>query len=204
MCIVYGCFATTGGSRRSHWRGPAAVSAKNTEQISELGGSGGMPPEKFFFSNARCCKLDHFFKIFVRPLGGGLGPPWPPPWSRLWIWGPQVASRLFHSGLEFGLSGKILTPPSCCNLVWHTNACTEGRVWTGRPKSCSLVQGPTLPQIHRHMFPSKILCFLWQWATELVVVVYTHFTIIKLLQVRSGSVGDEALASSRRNNWLEV
>ena len=26
----------TGGSRRSHWRGPAAASAKNTEQIREL------------------------------------------------------------------------------------------------------------------------------------------------------------------------
>ena len=39
----------TGGSRHSHWRGPAAMSAKNTEQISELGGSGGMPPGKFFF-----------------------------------------------------------------------------------------------------------------------------------------------------------
>ena len=34
----------TGGSRRSHWQGPAASSAKNTEHISELGGSGGMPP----------------------------------------------------------------------------------------------------------------------------------------------------------------
>ena len=39
----------TGGSRRSHWRGPVASSAKNMEQISKLGGSGGMPPGKIFF-----------------------------------------------------------------------------------------------------------------------------------------------------------
>ena len=39
----------TGGSRRSHWRGPTSASAKKSEQISELGGSGGMPPGKFFF-----------------------------------------------------------------------------------------------------------------------------------------------------------
>ena len=40
--------ALTGSSRRSHWRGPAAASAKITEQISELGGSGGMPRRKIF------------------------------------------------------------------------------------------------------------------------------------------------------------
>ena len=69
----------TGGSRHSHWRGPAAVSAKNTEQISELGGSGGMPPGNFFFNNAKCRKLGHFL-IFVRPLGGGaMAPPLEPP-----------------------------------------------------------------------------------------------------------------------------
>ena len=39
----------TGGSRRSHWWGPAAASAKNTEQISELWGSGSMPPGKIVF-----------------------------------------------------------------------------------------------------------------------------------------------------------
>ena len=40
----------TGGSRRLHWRGPTAASAKITEQISKLWGSGGMPPEKYFFT----------------------------------------------------------------------------------------------------------------------------------------------------------
>ena len=61
---------STGGSRRSHWRGPAAGSAKNTEQISDLGGSEGMPPGKFIFNKAKCLKLGLFFFIFVRPLGG--------------------------------------------------------------------------------------------------------------------------------------
>ena len=59
----------TGGSRRSHWRGPVATSAKNTEQISELGGSGGMPPRKFFFNDAKCCNLGHFL-IFFSGLSG--------------------------------------------------------------------------------------------------------------------------------------
>ena len=33
----------TGGSRHSHWRGPVAASAKNTEHISELRGLGACP-----------------------------------------------------------------------------------------------------------------------------------------------------------------
>ena len=50
---------------------PVAASAKNTEQISELGGSGGMPLGKFFQNNAKCCKLGHF----CHALGGGMAPP---------------------------------------------------------------------------------------------------------------------------------
>ena len=42
-------FIAQTGSRLSHWRGPATANAKNMEQISELRGSGGMPPGKFFF-----------------------------------------------------------------------------------------------------------------------------------------------------------
>ena len=65
-----------------HWRGPAAANAKNTELISELGGSGGMPPGKFFFDNANSANWAIFI-IFVRPLGRAMAP-LAPPWSRLW------------------------------------------------------------------------------------------------------------------------
>ena len=61
----------TGGSRRSHWRGPAAANAKNTKQISKLGGSVDVPPRKFFFIMRKMLQIRPFF-IFVRPLGG----PW--------------------------------------------------------------------------------------------------------------------------------
>ena len=66
----------TGGSRRSHWRGPTAKSDKKTDQISESGRSGGMPPGKFFLivQNANWAN----FSFFVRPLGGGMAP-LPPP-----------------------------------------------------------------------------------------------------------------------------
>ena len=47
--------------------GPVAASAKNTEQMRELEGSGGMPPGKLFFYCAKCCKLGHFF--FFCPEG---------------------------------------------------------------------------------------------------------------------------------------
>ena len=63
----------TGGSRRSHWRGPAAASAKNTEQISELGGSGGMPRGNFFLIMQNAANWAIFI-FFVRPWGGH-GPP---------------------------------------------------------------------------------------------------------------------------------
>ena len=70
-----GVFRPTGGSRHSHWRGPAAASAKTTEQISELGGSGGMPLGKIFFNNAKCCKLGNWaiLSFFVRPLEPPVG-----------------------------------------------------------------------------------------------------------------------------------
>ena len=44
-------------------------------QTSELGGSGGVPPGKFFFDNAKCCKLGHFFSFLSGLLGGGHAPP---------------------------------------------------------------------------------------------------------------------------------
>ena len=68
----------TGGSRRSHWRGPAAASAKKSEQISELGGSGGMLPGNIFLlvQNAANWAI---FSFFVRPLGGAWPPPLEPP-----------------------------------------------------------------------------------------------------------------------------
>ena len=65
----------TGGSRHSHWRGPAAPSSKNAEFISELGGSGGMPPRKIFLNsmmqNAANWTIFFFFFIFVRPCAYG-------------------------------------------------------------------------------------------------------------------------------------
>ena len=67
----------TGGSRSSRWRGPAVANAKNTEQISEFGRSGGLPPGKFFFDNAKCCKLGHFYH-FCQAFGEGHGPAGPP------------------------------------------------------------------------------------------------------------------------------
>ena len=66
-----------GGSRHSHWRGPAAVKAKNMEQISELEGSGGMPVGKFFLIMHNAANWA-FFIIFVRPWGGGAWPTWLP------------------------------------------------------------------------------------------------------------------------------
>ena len=106
--ITYNTLGTTdntGGSRRSHWRGPAAASAKNTEQISELGGSGGMPPGKFFFDNAKCCKLGHFYH-FCQAFGGGamapLAPPLEPPVNRktdIQIDG-ELASGPFNAGSD--------------------------------------------------------------------------------------------------------
>ena len=53
----------TGGSRHSHWRGPAEASAKNTKQISE---SGGMPPGKFFLHILQKVANWAFSFIFVR------------------------------------------------------------------------------------------------------------------------------------------
>ena len=45
---------------------------------SKLAKSGGMPPVKFFFDNAKCCKLGHFLN-FCLAFGGGMAPPGPPP-----------------------------------------------------------------------------------------------------------------------------
>ena len=68
----------TGGSRRSHWRGPTASSAKNLEQNCELGGRGHAPWEIFFWIMQNAANWAIFI-IFVRPLGGGHGPPLEPP-----------------------------------------------------------------------------------------------------------------------------
>ena len=125
------CFCTycrhTGSSRRLHWRGPVAASAKNKEQISELGRSGGMPLGNFFFfHNAKCCKLGHFF-IFVRLLGGM--PPWPPPWSRLCIFLEMNIKIIWFFGTLFllfwtyvwtnllDLAAGLGYKPFCCHPI---------------------------------------------------------------------------------------
>ena len=50
------------------------LNTKKSEQISQLGGSGGMPPGNIFLivQNAANWAI---FSFFVRPLGGGHGPP---------------------------------------------------------------------------------------------------------------------------------
>ena len=69
----------TAGSRCSDWRGPVATSAKGAEQFIELGESGGgMSRGNFFFDNAKCCKLGHFYHFCQ-----AFDPPWPPHRSRL-------------------------------------------------------------------------------------------------------------------------
>ena len=56
-----GVAGPTGGSRRSHWQGPAAASAKNTEQFSKLGGLGACPWENFFFIMQNAANRGIFF-----------------------------------------------------------------------------------------------------------------------------------------------
>ena len=66
----------TGGSRPLHWRGPAAVSAKNTEQISKLGRFGVLPFGKFFFNIPNAANWKIF--TFLSGLWGGMPPLSPP------------------------------------------------------------------------------------------------------------------------------
>ena len=51
-----------------------AANAKNMEQISGLRGSGGLPLGNFFLIMQNAANWAVFI-IFVRPLGGGHGPP---------------------------------------------------------------------------------------------------------------------------------
>ena len=87
--------SSTGGSRRSHWRGPAAASANNMEQISELGESGGMPPGKFFF-------LMMQIGPFLSGLWGGAMAPLAPPLEP-----PMVAIYVRHKSSLPALPGDI-------------------------------------------------------------------------------------------------
>ena len=60
----------TGSSRLSHWTGPGAANAKNMEQISELGGSGVIPPGKYFLTTQNAANWAIFFFSFLSGLKG--------------------------------------------------------------------------------------------------------------------------------------
>ena len=102
---------------------------ENTEQISELWGSGGMPLGIFFLNNAKCCKIGPFCH-FCQAFGGGDGPPGPPPlgaacvrhyckqdWLTL-----EVGKAIYHRTPSCLLkpSGLLLQILWNCSSWWRT------------------------------------------------------------------------------------